>query len=67
MLAGTSGRSLRLEGIKIQVNGDGLEGGIEYSTHVQNLGWQDYVSDGVLSGTSGKRLRLEGIKIRLQC
>ena len=65
MLAGTSGRSLRLEGIKIQVNGDGLEGGIEYSTHVQNLGWQDYVSDGVLSGTSGKSLRLEGIKIRL--
>lgn len=65
VLSGTKGKSLRLEGIKICVNGDGLKGGIEYSTHIQNLGWQDYVSDGVLSGTTGKSLRLEAIKICL--
>lgn len=64
-MAGTKGRGLRLEGIKIRLNGDGLKGGVEYSTHVQNIGWQSYVSDGVMSGTSGKGLRLEGIKIRL--
>ncbi len=39
--------------------------GVEYSTHVENIGWQDYVSNGALSGTTGKGLRLEAIKIRL--
>lgn len=61
--SGTSGRSLRLEGIDIRVNG--RSGGIEYQTHVQNVGWQDWKKNGQMSGTSGKSLRLEGIKIRL--
>ncbi|MBR2833718.1 MAG: N-acetylmuramoyl-L-alanine amidase, partial [Bacilli bacterium] len=34
-------------------------------THVQNVGWMDYVRNGEMSGTSGKALRLEAIKIRL--
>ena len=38
---------------------------MEYTTHVQNIGWQSYVSNGAMSGTKGKGLRLEGIKIRL--
>ncbi|MGN0396453.1 MAG: LamG-like jellyroll fold domain-containing protein [Candidatus Fimimorpha sp.] len=38
---------------------------IEYTTHVQNIGWQDYVADGAMSGTSGKGLRLEGIRMQL--
>lgn len=36
-----------------------------YCTHVQNVGWQDYVSNGIISGTEGKSYRLEGIKIKL--
>ena len=63
-VAGTTGRSLRLEGIKIQVNSP-YSGGITYSTHVQNIGWQNYVSNNAMSGTSGKSLRLEAIKINL--
>lgn len=31
---------------------------IQYSTHVQDLGWQNYVGNGETSGTSGKSLRL---------
>ncbi|VUZ26858.1 Uncharacterised protein [Acetobacterium wieringae] len=38
---------------------------VKYQTHVQNIGWQDWVSDGTMSGTSGKGLRLEGICIAL--
>ncbi len=38
---------------------------VTYQTHVQNLGWQDYVSEGLMSGTTGKSLRLEGIRIKL--
>lgn len=36
-----------------------------YHTHVQNVGWQDFVSDGTMSGTSGRGLRLEGIEVKL--
>lgn len=36
-----------------------------YATHVENIGWQDWVTDGEMSGTEGRGLRLEGIKIEL--
>lgn len=39
--------------------------GITYQTQIQNIGWQDPVSNGTMSGTSGAGLRLEGIKINL--
>lgn len=39
--------------------------GVAYSSHVQNIGWQNQVSDGDESGTDGKGLRLEGLKINL--
>ena len=32
---------------------------VYYKTHVQNVGWQNYVKNGAMSGTSGKSLRLE--------
>ncbi|WKY44854.1 leucine-rich repeat protein [Eubacteriaceae bacterium ES2] len=38
---------------------------ISYQTHVQNVGWQDWKSDGTMSGTSGQSLRLEGIQIKI--
>lgn len=63
--SGTSGKSLRLEGIKINLDNAGIGGSIEYSTHVQNIGWQDFVGNDEMSGTSGQSLRLEAIRIRL--
>lgn len=38
---------------------------VSYNTHVQNVGWQNYVNMGELSGTSGKGYRLEGTHIKL--
>lgn len=38
---------------------------VQYRTHVQTYGWQNYVSDGAMSGTQGQAKRLEGINIRL--
>ena len=64
-LSGTSGQSLRLEGIEIKMNNLGYDVGVEYQTHVQNIGWQGFKSDGVTSGTTAKSLRLEAIQIRL--
>ena len=39
--------------------------GVEYRTHVENLGWQDYVKNGEVAGTQGKCYRLEALNIRL--
>lgn len=64
-ISGTSGQSLRLEGIEIKMNTAGQNVGVEYQTHVQNIGWQGFRSDGQTSGTYGKSLRLEAIQIRL--
>lgn len=36
-----------------------------YQTHIQDVGWQDWKSNGLSSGTSGESKRLEGIRIEL--
>jgi len=64
--AGTSGRSLRLEGMYIDIDIDGADNAVEYRTHVQNIGWQGWVNEGEMTGTSGRALRLEAIEIRLK-
>ena len=38
---------------------------VVYRTHVQKIGWQNYVANGKTAGTSGKSLRLEAIDIIL--
>ena len=74
--AGTAGYSYRLEGIEIRLIKKGeevptntkktfVEKLVSYTTHVQNIGWQNYVEDGGFAGTQGKSLRLEAIEIRL--
>jgi uncharacterized protein YjdB len=66
--SGTSGKSLRLEGIKIDVANVAfhkMTGGIQYQTHVQKIGWQNTVSDNAFSGTTGQGLRLEALRINL--
>jgi len=64
-MAGTSGKSLRLEGIKIKFVNSNTDGAISYRTHVQDYGWMDYVSNDTMSGTSGESKRLEAIEIKL--
>ena len=64
-VSGTSGRSLRLEGIRIKLANQPISGGIEYCTHVQKIGWQGWKKNGAMSGTSGRSLRLEAVRIRL--
>lgn len=62
---GTTGKSLRLEALRIKLGDNVFSGNIEYSTHVQDYGWLDYVSNDAVSGTIGKSKRVEAIKIRL--
>lgn len=63
-MSGTTGQSLRLEAIKIQLSSS-IDGGIVYKTHVQDYGWQNFVENGQASGTSGQSKRLEAIQMQL--
>ena len=62
---GTTGKSLRMEALKINLKTYGITGGIKYTAHVQKQGWQNYVTSGKVAGTTGKNLRMEAIKIEL--
>jgi uncharacterized protein YjdB len=64
--AGTTGRSLRMEAVRIGLNGGSFSGGIEYRTHIQNIGWESgWAANGSTSGTEGRSLRLEAVQLRL--
>ena len=63
-MAGTQGLSYRLEGIKIKLEST-EEYSVKYRVHVQNIGWQDWKTDGEMAGTQGQSLRLEAIQIKI--
>ncbi|MBR3598383.1 MAG: glycoside hydrolase family 9 protein [Lachnospiraceae bacterium] len=71
-MSGTSGRSLRLEGIHIKLTNRPCDGGIVYTTHVSYDGWQGDINrpdtwraNGQMAGTEGESKRLEAICIAL--
>jgi len=69
-ISGTSGKSLRLEGIEIKLDSRGADLGISYQTHIENIGWEadtsrGWKNNGAMSGTSGLSYRLEAIQIKL--
>ena len=64
--AGTQGKSLRLEAFRARVKNNSIDGGIEYCSHVEKIGWFDtYSSNNAMTGTVGKARRMEAIKVRL--
>lgn len=63
-IIGTTGRSLRMEAIKIHELGP-IYLGITASAHVQDIGWMDWTSEGGIIGTEGQAKRIEAIKIKL--
>ena len=64
--AGTTGRNLNLEALRIKLNNEsGLDGSVVYNAHVQDIGWKGTVSENELAGTEGKGKAIEAIKIQL--
>ncbi|WP_242874833.1 Ig-like domain-containing protein [Clostridium pasteurianum] len=59
---GTLGQGLRLESLKVNLVNAPANAAITYSAHVQNIGWQQPVSNGELAGTVGQGLRVEAFK-----
>lgn len=65
-IAGTIGKSLQMEAIKIRLTGElAKRYDVEYRAHSKSKGWGEYVSNGATAGTTGKSLRMEAIQIRL--
>ncbi|ASN59511.1 hypothetical protein CG419_02270 [Latilactobacillus curvatus] len=73
--SGTALVAYRLEAIQIKLvpkntNGPSTSGApyvepanVSYSTHIQNLGWQQRKYNGELAGTTGRGLRIEGFNV----
>ena len=65
-ILGTLGRSLRLEGLKVEL-GESISKNISISIneHVQDIGWVYGLTDKDYIGTQGKALRLEALSLKL--
>ena len=65
-LAGTTGKGLRVEGLKVKLLGSNTAGAsISYQAFVQKKGWMAAVSNGVMAGTSGLGLRIEALRMTI--
>lgn len=62
-VAGTEGKSLRLEALTIH---DNSPYNLKFEGHVQNIGWTSQRFEGEIEGTVGQSKRLEAIKITLE-
>ena len=62
---GTTGKSLRMEAIQIDITKDGAapDFDLSYESHVQNIGWMGFVQRGKLAGTQGQSLRMEALRL----
>ncbi len=63
-VAGTTGKSYRIEALNFGIIFQKDAGTIKANAHVQNIGWQGWRTGSV--GTSGKSLRLEAIQFKLE-
>lgn len=69
-IAGTTGQGKKLEAITVHLLvPEGMnctDSDIEYRVHVENIGWEDWVSGGTTVGQAGSGLRIEAIQFRLK-
>ena len=67
LVLGTTNRSLRLEALKLKVEGGSVAPkDVSCKVHVQNEGWKDWCAGGNSAGSSGKSQRLEAMRIKLE-
>ena len=63
-LIGTTGRSLRMEGITLKDEDPDLT--LKYRAHCQAKGWTDWVNEGEYAGTQGRGWRMEALEIKTE-
>lgn len=60
-IVGTTGEGRAIEALKIDAKVP-----IKYRAHVQNVGWQPWVSNGEIAGTTGESLQIEAFQLILE-
>lgn len=65
-ISGTTGQNRKLQGIQITLINAPSGAHIKYKTHVQDIGWMDWVKDDKISGVIESDLKIEAIKIELE-
>lgn len=63
--AGTTGRALAIEALKVSMANQTTSGSVQYNLHCANIGWQGWKSDGAIGGTTGQSRRTEAIQMKL--
>ena len=64
--AGTTGRALALEALKVEVLNAEYSGSVEINAHVADIGWQGYSSPSAsMGGTTGRAKQMEAVQLRL--
>ena len=62
--AGTTGKSLRMEVVRIRLTGDMAKSyDVYYRAHVQGLGWMAWAKNGEKAGTTGQARRAEAVQV----
>lgn len=70
-IAGTTGRGLNLEALKISVEVDGassqeqVANALSVEAHVAGVGWRPAVGNGCTAGTTGQSRAVEALRVRL--
>ena len=70
-IAGTTGRGLNLEALRISLEVDGassqeqVANALSVEVHVSNVGWQAAVGNGGTAGTTGRSRAVEALRVRL--
>lgn len=64
-ISGTTGRSLGVEAIIINLNKGDYSGSIRYRTLNMNNQWQSWKYGSSISGTTGKNMRVEALQIKI--
>jgi len=63
---GTTGKSLRLEAVKIRLTGDlAANADVWYRIYAQNIGWMGWASNGAVAGPTALSLYAEAIQVQL--
>lgn len=63
VLLGTTGQSLRVEALKVWL--EGMDGAVIGRAHVQDEGWKPWTTSGQTIGTTGLARRVEAIRLKL--
>lgn len=64
-ISGTTGKSKRLEALKIKMSNDSEQNMISYQAHVSDIGWMNSVTGNFISGTTGRKKKIEAVRIKL--